>query len=373
MGSGTHLLGHSFLKNNGIEKLLDNGIFYSNSSQSNLLEEKISSLYDSDRVIFCSTGSEANEKAIRACKAYTGKTKIAMFSGSWHGSCDSLLYQEDWSVLGCERDLKYPLRVATASTGINDTGDVDIYPYNSVYALESLESNLDQYAAVIIEPVQGSNPRENVRPYLKKLERIVKDNNVPLIFDEIVTGFRVGMQGIQGWYGLNPDITTLGKVIGGGFPIGVIVGNRDILEIDGVYYGGTFSGHPISCSAGNIIFDYLENNPDIYEELYVDTEKIVDSISEEIEDYPVQILKCQSFFRFVFTDDRIKERRDREDSEDYSTFLKFRDLLEQRGVLVGTNGIFFVCPEHNFYKDRYIQQIIESLKDVTIGSETNLV
>ena len=257
------------------------------------------------------------------------------------------------------------------STGISNNDDIDIYPYNSKFTKFFLEKNIQDYAAVVIEPIQGSNPREDVSDFLHSIKELTSFYHTPLIFDEIITGFRCGLKGVQALYDIKPTITTLGKVVGGGFPIGVIVGDDEILNTDGVYYGGTYADHPISCAAGNVVLDYLSANPTIYEELYNLTENIVDTIAAELVDYPVQIMKCHSFFRIVFTDKRIDERRDRADYEDYSQVLKFRDILKHRGVLIGTNGLFFVCPEHKYLKSKFIAPIIHAVKD-TFGESYKL-
>ena len=327
--------------------------------------------YDQQKILFCSTGSEAVVKAVRACRAYTGKTKIAMFSGSWHGSYEPLLFQEDWSVKRCPSSHKTHshnffarLPVSSLSNGVKNQGEVDIYPYNMEFSLQMLSAKLSQYSAVIIEPIQGSNPREDMKYFLQELRKITFEADVPLIFDEVITGFRVGLKGVQGWYNIDPDISVFGKIIGCGLPIGVVVGDLNILNTKGVFYGGTYSGNPLSCGMGNVVLDFLRDNLEIYTELYEITENIINEIKKEIENYPVQIMKCHSFFRFVFSDSVIRERRDREESEDYSLFLRFRNLLKRKGVMVGKNGLFFICSEHNKHRDKYIRHIVESIKKV---------
>ena len=372
LGSGTHLLGHGFF-NDQIKELVDDGVLYGDSSLNEFrLKNSLQDIFGEDNeVLFCNSGSEANLKAIRACRAFTGKDKVAMFSGSWHGSYEPLLFQEDWSVprwpptyktLGYKFHI--PLPVTTASNGVKNHDEIDVYPYNMDFSLHYLNTKIDNYSAVIIEPIQGSNPREDMKDFLVELRRITSEANVPLIFDEVITGFRVGLKGVQGWYDIVPDISVYGKIIGGGFPFGVVVGDPNILNTKGVYYGGTFSGNPFSCGVGNLVLDFLKNHLDLYTELYEITKDITDEIKKEIENYPVQILKCHSFFRFVFSESVIKERRDREESEDYSLFLEFRNLLKQKSVVVGKNGLFFICYEHSKHKNKYIDQIVESIEGV---------
>ena len=372
LGSGTHLLGHGFF-NEYVEQVLDDGLFFGVDSVNGCrLRESLQNIFcNEDEVIFCNTGSEANMKAIRACRAFTGKNKVAMFSGSWHGSYDSLLFQENWSVprwppTWRELDYKFhvPIPVSSVSEGVIDHDEVDVYPYNMDFSLHYLNTKINQYSSVIIEPIQGSNPREDMKWFLDKLREITKRAGVPLIFDEVITGFRVGLTGVQGWYGVQPDISVFGKIIGGGTPFGVVMGNVDILNTSGVYYGGTFSGNSFGCGMGNVVLKYLQTHTEIYTELYNLTESIVNEIESYTQDFPISIMKCHSFFRIIFSEHEVKERRDREDFEDYSLFLEFKERLEGKGVLVGNNGLFFVCPSHAKYKDRYVGQIVESIKEI---------
>jgi glutamate-1-semialdehyde 2,1-aminomutase len=356
MGSGTHLLGHGFFEDEAKE-LVSNGTIYSETSRHEIeLTDKLQSIFGMDKsVIYCSTGTEATMRAIRAARAYTGKTKILMFSGSWHGGNESL-WEEDWS-----NDRHFMMKdvpVKSMSAGMLDS-EVIMVPYNNPSVFEIIESMQSNLAGVIIEPIQGSNPREDMGDFLRTLREVVRD--VPLIFDEIITGFRVGLKGVQGLYDIEADIVTYGKVIGGGFPVGVVMGKSEILDNPEVFYGGTFSGNPISCGMGNVVLDYLENKFS-YENLYDQSYKFYEKIENILEDYPVQVMKCHSMFRFVFTDRKIQERRDRQDWEDWNMFLKFIDNMKSNGILIKSNGICFLCLDHKEHEYEILDKIEMSLE-----------
>ena len=188
MGSGTHLLGHGFFVDEANE-LVSNGTLYVESSIHEVeLTDKLQSIFGTDKSVkYCSTGTEATMRAIRAARAYTGKTKILMFSGSWHGGNESL-WEEDW---GSDRHfMSKCVSVKPLSDGILDS-EIILVPYNDLSVFEMIKALQSDLAGVIIEPIQGSNPREDMGDFLRTLREVVKD--VPLIFDEIITGFRVGM------------------------------------------------------------------------------------------------------------------------------------------------------------------------------------
>jgi len=358
MGSGTHLLGHGFFREE-IKDLVSNGTIYSETSRHEIeLIDRLQSIFGMDKsVVYCNSGTEAVMRAIRAARAYTGKTKILMFSGSWHGGGETL-WEEDWN---SDRHLMMKgVPIRPLSGGLSDS-EVVIVPYNNPYVFEIIESLQSDLAGVIIEPIQGSNPREDVGDFLRALREVVKD--VPLIFDEIITGFRVGLKGVQGLYDIEADIVTYGKVIGGGFPIGVVMGKSEIIDNSEVFYGGTFSGNPISCGMGNLVLDYLENKFS-YDNLYDQSYKFYEKIENILEDYPIQLMKCHSMFRFVFTDRIIKERRDRQDWEDWNMFLKFRNNMKINGILIKSNGICFMCPDHIKHLNEILEKIEMSIKKI---------
>jgi len=360
MGSGTHLFGHGFFSC-ATKKLIHNGTLYCETSQEEVvLTSKLQSIFGYGKsVIFCNSGAEATMRAVRAVRAYTGKKKILMFSGSWHGGNESLLWEENWSHDRYFSTKEVPIK--SFSKGVLDS-DVIMVPYNDLSVFDFIESILSELAGVIIEPIQGSNPREDVGDFLKSLREIVVD--VPLIFDELITGFRLGLKGVQGLYDIDADIVTYGKILGGGFPIGVVLGNSEILDNPNIVYGGTFSGNPVSCGVGNVVLDYLISNEAFYDDLYEQSYAVYAEIEEILRVYPVQLMKSHSIFRFVFTDRKIKEMRDRKNWEDWILFSKFRDELKRNAILVKSNGICFFCSDHMKYKDEILCKVGSAIKKV---------
>jgi glutamate-1-semialdehyde 2,1-aminomutase len=202
-----------------------------------------------ERVRMCSSGTEATMSAIRLARGYTGRDRILKFEGCYHGHSDSLLVKAGSGALtlGVPTSPGVPAELARHTSTL---------PYNDVAALEEFFKVAgDSTACVIVEPVAGNmNCIPPVPGFLECLRRLCTQHGVVLIFDEVMTGFRVARGGAQELYGLRPDLTTLGKIIGGGMPVGAFGGRRDIMErlapLGPVYQAGTLSGNPVAMAAG---------------------------------------------------------------------------------------------------------------------------
>lgn len=222
------------------------------------LAGRIASHYPSiDMVRFVSTGSEATMAALRIARGFTGRDKIVKIEGGFHGAHDAVLIKagSGATTLGIPDSKGVPVDTARNTLQV---------PFNDLEAMDDvLRRHGSQIAAVIMEPVLG-----NIGPvlpddgYLKGVRDITRENDVLLIFDEVITGLRLAIGGAQSLYGVQADLTTLGKIIGGGFPIGVVGGRREIMENvapqGGVYQAGTFNGSPVSMAAGLATLDVLE-------------------------------------------------------------------------------------------------------------------
>lgn len=215
-----------------------------------ILAELISELIPSMEVSrLVSSGTEAVMSAIRAARGFTGRDKIVKFRGCYHGHSDSLLVKAGSGALTTS---------VPDSAGVpkDDTKNTLVAEYNDKDSVQKLfDENKDQIAAVIVEPVAANMglvlPEEG---FLEFLREITKDHGSLLIFDEVITGFRLSLGGAQQYYNIKPDITTLGKIVGGGMPIGAYGGRREIMHMispDGpVYQAGTLSGNPVATTAG---------------------------------------------------------------------------------------------------------------------------
>ncbi len=258
---GPMILGH---KNPVVMKAvidqLQRGWLYGTSSEMEVaLAKRISRLYPSIEMLrFVSTGTEATMAAIRVARGTTGNDKIIKIEGGFHGAHDSVLVRagSGATTLGVPDSKGVPADTAKNTLQV---------PYNDLNSLEQiLRRHPGEIAALIIEPVLGNiGPVLPKEGYLQGVRTLTEENDVLLIFDEVITGFRLGLGGAQEYYRIKPDLTTLGKIIGGGFPVGVFGGRRDLMKevapTGGVYQAGTFNGSPVSLAAGYATLDILEN------------------------------------------------------------------------------------------------------------------
>jgi glutamate-1-semialdehyde 2,1-aminomutase len=231
-----------------------------------------------EQVRLVSSGTEATMSAIRLARGFTGRPRIVKFEGCYHGHADSLLVKAGSGALtfGQPSSAGVPPEI-TAHTLVLD--------YNDAEMLERVfRSQGDQIAAVIVEPVAGNmnlvKPRTE---FLRALRELSTRHGTVLIFDEVMTGFRVGLQGAQGLYGITPDLTTLGKVIGGGMPVGAFGGRRDIMQsvapLGSVYQAGTLSGNPVAVAAGLATLKLIQV-AGFFERLAGTTAKLVEGLQQ---------------------------------------------------------------------------------------------
>ncbi len=229
-----------------------------------------------EMVRFVSSGTEATMSAIRLARGYTGREKFIKFDGNYHGHSDSLLVAAGSGVL----TLGIPGTPGVTQGAAKDT---IVLPYNDLDSVrEALEANPEQVAAVILEPIAGNMGVVPPKPgFLQGLRDLCDAHGTVLIFDEVITGFRVALGGAQELYGVTPDLTTLGKIIGGGFPVGAFGGKAEImrhLAPEGpVYQAGTLSGNPVAMVAGITTIAAL-SQPGVYEELDRKGKKLADGL-----------------------------------------------------------------------------------------------
>jgi glutamate-1-semialdehyde 2,1-aminomutase len=262
VGHGALILGHSPRKvMDAVKRQLPRGthIGFSHELEIELAERIVRNVPSAEMVRYCTSGTEANMYGTRLARGFTGRMKMLKIEGGWHGGYDSL-----------HKAVSYPFN-KSESAGLNPktTEDTDAVPYNDLEAARKrLKSK--EYACMILEPVMGASGFLTPEPgYLQGLREACDDADTMLIFDEVVTGFRLAPGGAQELYGVEPDITILGKIIGGGFPIGAFCGSSEIMEhIDQrkypkaeerVAHGGTFTGNPVSMVAGCTTLDLLRD------------------------------------------------------------------------------------------------------------------
>ena len=298
MAYGPLLLGHAAPQVRlAIEAQLDYGWLYGTPSP---LEPEFAKMIVGDHpgmdmVRFVSSGSEATMAAIRLARGFTGKKDIVKIEGGFHGAHDAVLVKAGSGAT----TMGVPDSAGVLADLVKHTRQV---PYNDPEALETLLSANADVAALIIEPVLGNIgpvlPDDN---YLQAVREITRVHDVLLIFDEVITGYRLGIGGAQVMYGVKPDLTTLGKIIGGGLPIGAFGGRRDILSLTApqgpVYQAGTFSGNPLSLSAGIATLRYLHDNQMLYQELEAKTRALEESLEGN---HDSSFVRLGSMFKYFF-------------------------------------------------------------------------
>jgi glutamate-1-semialdehyde 2,1-aminomutase len=243
-----------------------------------LAERLVALLPSIEQVRLTSSGTEATMSAIRLARGFTGRTKILKFEGCYHGHGDALLVKAGSGAL----TFGHP---SSAGVPADVVANTLVLAYNDLDELETAFAKIgDELACVIIEPIAGN--MNFVMPsseYLNMLRALCTKHGAVLIFDEVMTGFRVGLHGAQGYYGITPDLTTLGKVIGGGMPVGAFGGRRDIMAhlapLGAVYQAGTLSGNPVAVAAGLKTLE-LVAKPGFFDALAATTSKMVAGVKE---------------------------------------------------------------------------------------------
>jgi len=265
------------------------------------LAERITGLYPSMEMLrFVSTGTEATMAALRVARGATGRDKIIKVEGGFHGAHDSVLIKagSGATTLGIPDSLGVPADTAKNTLQV---------PYNDLAALEKvLKSFPGEIACLIMEPVLGNiGPVLPQEGYLQAVRDLTHEHDVLLIFDEVITGFRLSLGGAQKYYGVTPDLTTLGKIIGGGFPIGIFGGKRRLLEqvspSGGVYQAGTFNGSPVSLAAGMATLDVLEKEK-VLERLNIVGDSMRKALQETVDDLKLDysVVGIASMFKVFF-------------------------------------------------------------------------
>ncbi|WP_417739592.1 glutamate-1-semialdehyde 2,1-aminomutase [Rosistilla oblonga] len=300
-------------------------------AESELAERIIEAVPSIDKVRLVNSGTEATMSAIRVARGYTGREKIVKFAGNYHGHVDSLLVSAG---------------SAAATLGVPDSpgvtkgagGDTIVLPHNDLAAVEAaFAAHPGQIAAVILEPVVGNMgcvpPNDG---YLQGLRDITARDGSVLIFDEVMTGFRVAFGGAQQRYGVTPDMTTLGKIVGGGMPLGAYGGRREIMDqvlpAGKVFQAGTLSGNPVAVAAGNATLKRLKAQPP-YEYLEMIGTQLANGLGQAAEaaGLPHQVQQVGSMLTLFFNGSPVTnwEQSDRNDRQQYAAF--FWGLI-RRGV-----------------------------------------
>ena len=347
---GPMILGHNHPQViAAVQAAVQNGLSFGAPTATEVaMADKVCELVPSmDMVRMVNSGTEATMSAIRLARGYTGRDKIIKFEGCYHGHVDSLLVKAGSGAMGIPGSPGVPAAV---------TGDTLVLDYNDAASVEAAFKEYgDQIAAVIVEPVAGNmNCVPPTKAFLQALRQYCDDHGSVLIFDEVMTGFRVALGGAQALYDVTPDMTTLGKIIGGGMPVGAFGGKKAIMEhlapLGPVYQAGTLSGNPVAMAAGLTTLNLL-SEPGFHEALTEKTPRLLDGMTAAAHAEGVAFTTAQAgaMFGLFFTDQsRISSFADVMacDSERFNRF--FHAMLDQ-GVYLAPSAFEagFVSAAHS--------------------------
>jgi glutamate-1-semialdehyde 2,1-aminomutase len=348
LGSGPMLVGHAHPEvMAAVQAQVAKGTtFFANNRQGiELAEAIIDAVPCAEKVRFVSSGSEADLYAMRAARAFRKRDKVLKFEGGYHGMSDYSLMS-----LAPKRPGNFP-RSIPDSAGIPQSvrDEMLIAPFNDIETVASLvREHKDELAAVIVEPFQRIIPP--APGFLAALRKLTRENGIPLIFDEVVTGFRLAYGGAQEYYGVTPDICTLGKVIGGGFPLAAIAGSEEVMaHFDRAKVGdegylmqiGTLSGNPVAAAAGLASLAILKR-PGAYERIHATGRELMGTLSELLKSagIPAQVMGEPPLFEVVFTN--APEVHDYRGvlAGDAEMSRQFNKLLRERGILKGESKYY---------------------------------
>ena len=337
LGYGPLILGHAAKQIvEAVKDQLDQGTLYGTPSEQEVeLAELICKCVPSAEMVrLVTTGAEATMSAIRVARGFTGRKKIVKFEGCYHGAHDCVLVKagSGATTFGMPDSLGVPEETAKNTI---------VLPYNDAEALEAtVKKERKELAAVIVEPVIGNigvvTPK---RGYLHLLRELTEQNDLVLIFDEVITGFRMALGGAQEYYDVKPDLTTLGKVLGGGFPLAAYAGRKEIMRMIApsgkVYQAGTYSGNPISVAAGLATVRILRNDQNFYAKLEKKCRKLVNSLQGLSKDLSVhmQVNHVASMFQMFLTDKPVYDYASALKA-DSKRFLEFHKRLLGQGVFL---------------------------------------
>ena len=303
-----------------------------------------------DMVRFVSSGSEATMAAIRLARGYTGRTDIIKIEGGFHGAHDAVLVQAG---SGCTT-LGQPDSAGVPADLVKHTRQI---PYNDLEALSTLlDRDAKSIAALIMEPVLGNiGPILPEPGYLSEVRKVTAEHDVLLIFDEVITGYRLGIGGAQKLFGVEPDLTTLGKILGGGLPIGAFGGKQEIMSqiapAGPVYQAGTFSGNPLSLAAGIATLNWIHAHPG----MYTDLEHHAAAIEDECKEKSGSFVRIGSMFKYYFRSQAPKTYREAKEA-DTQAFRKFWEKMLKAGIFLPPSQF-----ETNFLSTAHTGREVEAI------------
>ncbi len=367
---GPHLFGHnpSFIKD-ALLKAVENGTSFGAPTEievkmAKLISEIVPSI---EMVRMVNSGTEATMSAIRAARGFTGKEKIIKFEGCYHGHGDFFLIKAGSGAL--------TFGVPT-SPGVTkgNAADTLVADFNSIESVKNLVlQNKNEIAAVIIEPVVGNMGTVRASDsFIKDLRQLCSEENIVLIFDEVMTGFRLSKGGAQEILGIKPDLSTFGKIIGGGLPVGAYGGKKEIMEMVSpsgpVYQAGTLSGNPLAMNAGFAALSYIKENPDVYKTLEEKSAYLENGIREGLKSAGknFQFNRVGSMMTLFFTEEPVTDFNSAVKS-DTKLYAKYFTSMMNSGIYLPPAQFeaMFVSSVHSKEDlDKTIQSSADALKNL---------
>jgi glutamate-1-semialdehyde 2,1-aminomutase len=358
---GPLVLGHADPKIvEAVSKQLEKGTAYGvpTENEIKLAKQVVKRVPCAEMVRFMNSGTEATMSAIRLARAATGRNKIVKFEGSYHGAHDYVLVKSGSGAAGLPDSPGVPE---------DTTRNTVLAPFNDEEAVaELIESEKDEIAAIIVEPVMGNigciPPKKG---YLEFLRKITSENDIILIFDEVITGFRIAEGGAQDYFGVTPDLVTFGKILGGGFPMGALAGKRELMEMiapsGNVYQAGTFNGNPVSIKAGLTMLKQLDSN--FYTTMNSKGQKLRKGLDEILENNGLNfhVAGLSSMFQIYFKEGDVLDYKDAKAADTQGFTAYFHKLLEG-GVFIPPSQ-FECCFLSRAHSDDDIQLTLETVDE----------
>ncbi|RDV16488.1 glutamate-1-semialdehyde-2,1-aminomutase [Pontibacter diazotrophicus] len=370
---GPMILGHAAeVVQEAVQKAIPDSLSFGAPTRKEIeIAELIVSMVPSiEKVRMVNSGTEATMSAIRVARGYTGRDKIIKFEGCYHGHGDSFLISAGSGAI----TLGVPDSPGVTKGTANDTLTA---PYNNLDAVKMLvEANKGQVAAIILEPVAGNMGLVTPQlSFLQGLRELCDKEGIVLIFDEVMTGFRLAPGGAQEVYGVTPDMSTLGKIIGGGMPVGAYGGKKELMDYVApagpVYQAGTLSGNPIAMSAGMAMLTYLKDHPETYTQLEQISAKMVAGMQQNLQQLGLNytINRIGSMFSIFFTQEKVVDF-DTAKTSDTALFGRYFNSMLQRGIYLAPSqyeALFVSTAVTEDLVAQYVQANLEALQEAHQG------
>ncbi len=371
LGSGPMFIGHAHPEVTAAVQAqvpLGTTFFGNNRHGIALAEAIVEAVPCADQVRFVCSGTEADLYAMRAARAFRKRDKILKFEGGYHGMSDYALMS-----LAPKKPGNFP-RPSPDSAGIPKSvqDEMLVAAFNDIEMVESLiEEHKDELAGVIVEPFQRLIPPKP--GFLQALRAVTAKHGIPLIFDEVVTGFRFAYGGAQEYYGVTPDLCTLGKIVGGGFALAAIAGRADIMkhfdrlamtDEDFIFQVGTLSGNPVAAVAGLATLEVLKR-PGAYEQVFATGRTLMAALSDLLKKagLKAQVIGESPLFDIIFTDQPIKDYRDTLKG-DKAMATRFNQLLRARGLMKGESKYYVSLAHTQADIDHTVDAWADAIKEL---------